>query len=205
MSSQATDTHMAYSLEEFTYKLTNPISRCHKRTSCVLRGLNHAHAPVKHHTQIFKFIIIPMTPRDRWYLPPLFSQPGWGGAGRDHGHSQFYSKHPKVSRKRKKEKTTQAVKATPHINKEGKGTTLVPSNVLQVMCFNSKPGSFLPPFSLMAHSSPTQTPSNILVWRATGRSIRLLQLTQLCDHSWLVLSESSREIERAIRQEPWLC
>ena len=135
MSSQATDTHMAYSLEEFTYKLTNPISRCHKRTSCVLRGLNHAHAPVKHHTQIFKFIIIPMTPRDRWYLPPLFSQPGWGGAGRDHGHSQFYSKHPKVSRKRKKEKTTQAVKATPHINKEGKGTTLVPSNVLQLQAW----------------------------------------------------------------------
>jgi len=26
-----------------TYKLTNPKSRCHKRTSCVLRGLNHAH------------------------------------------------------------------------------------------------------------------------------------------------------------------
>jgi len=43
------------------------------------------------------------------------------------------------------------------------------------------------PFSLMAHSSSTQAPSNISVWCATGSSIWILRLTQLCDHSWLVL------------------
>jgi len=43
----------------------------------------------------------------------------------------------------------------------------------------------------MARSSPTQTPLNILVWCATDRWIWILRLTQLCYHSWLVLSESS--------------
>jgi hypothetical protein len=46
---------------------------------------------------------------------------------------------------------------------------------------------FCLPFSLMAHSYPTQTPSSISVWCATGRLIWILRLTQLCGHSWLEL------------------
>jgi len=38
---------------------------------------------------------------------------------------------------------------------------------------------------------------NILVWCATDRSIWILRLTQLCDHLWLVLSESNNS-SRAI-------
>jgi len=68
----------------------------------------------------------------------------------------------------------------------------------EVMCFNSRPGSFLPPLFFMVCSSLTQAPPKTLVWCATDRWIWTMQLTQICDHSWLVLSE-------AICQEPWPC
>ena len=60
------------------------------------------------------------------------------------------------------------------------------------MCFNSRSGSFLPPlFCDGTQLPPTQKSSNTSVWCAKGRSIWTLELTQLCNHSCLVLSESS--------------
>ena len=39
----------------------------------------------------------------------------------------------------------------------------------EVMCFNSRPGSFLPPLFFMVCSSLTQAPPKTLVWCATDR------------------------------------
>ena len=67
----------------------------------------------------------------------------------------------------------------PHIYWSQRAESLRPKEVQaaniqksEVMCFNFRPGSFLPPLSLMAHSSPTQTPSNISV--QCDRQINLL-------------------------------
>ena len=50
-----------------------------------------------------------------------------------------------------------------------KKSLTVNTQKFEVMCCNCRPGVFCLPFSLMACSSPTQTPSNILVWCATDR------------------------------------
>jgi len=130
-----------------------------------------------------------------------WQQPGWEGAGRDHGRSQSTATHllfaDDLSLTSTDHNELQTMLNQVRVYAQKKSLT-VNAPKSEVMWFNSRPGSFLPLLFFDGTQLPYTDTFKYFCMVCDRQTNLILRLTQLCDHSWLDLSQ-------AICQEPWPC